>query len=341
MATKYANIQDLSRQYHESDDEGRERLFEELYTSCYRGPRTVPDDLANTLKALLLLLDVLPTTAGAETMYVVVIQELCFGMQRFCLSTPPGIDYAWNATTLFISQLGKIHIEPGRFDTHAFVADNLKYWIAEFASDDRCDMDNVTSSPVRDDDVSVISVTRDQWDENSTEQLANLARNREARKRCIVHKVIAARALRDGYAPKGPRNTAFAGACELRYIESALQCRHSSAMSTVDRCQSSGDVIAATFQLRACSKSLLDCSPVEGCEFHEVWKMPPIEAGEEGRTARLRAWKEALERIVVDEQRAGRGDFALVGYAGLALENLGDPRDETSEELFSWGSVVF
>jgi hypothetical protein len=336
-----ADIETLSQRYHKSDDEGREQLFQDLYTSHYNGPRTAPDALANTLKTLLLSLDIVPTTAGAETMYIVVIQELCWGMQRFCLSAPPGIDYAWNATTLFVSLLAQMHIKPGQFDTHAFVADNLKYWIAEFASDDHCGMDNVTSSSVRDDDASVISITRLQWDEDSDEQLHNLARNRNARRRCVVNKVIAARALRDGYAPAGPRNTAFAGACELRYIECALQWRPDGSMTTVGRCQSSGDVIAATFQLRACAKSLLASLPSEGCEFYDLWEMPPIEAGEQGRTARLKAWKEALERIVVDEQRAGRRDFALLAYAGLALENLRDLRDETSEELFSWGSIVF
>lgn len=86
-------------------------------------------------------------------------------------------------------------------------------------------MDNVTSGGVRDGGASIISVTRDQWDTDSAEQLRNLATNREARKRCVVHKVIAARALRDGYAPRGPRNTAFEGACELRFVEAALLCR--------------------------------------------------------------------------------------------------------------------
>ena len=157
MASEPANSQTLVQKYHNSNDEGREQLFEDLYTSHYNGPRTAPDDLANLLKYFLLSLDLLPTTAGAETMYIVVIQELCWGMQRFCFSTPPGIDYAWNATTLF-SLLGQIRVEPGVFDTQAFVADNLKYWVAEFASDDHCNMDNVTSSPVRDDDDSVISI---------------------------------------------------------------------------------------------------------------------------------------------------------------------------------------
>ena len=102
--------------------------------------------------------------------------------------------------------------------------DDFEYWITEIPSDDHCDMDNVTSSPVRKDDASIISVPRSQWDEDSAEQLANIARNREARKRCVVHKVLAARTLRDGFAPKGPRDTAFEGARELRFIESALRC---------------------------------------------------------------------------------------------------------------------
>ena len=69
--------------------------------------------------------------------------------------------------------------------------------------------------------------------------------------------------------------------------------------------------------------------------------MAPVGAGEEGRSVRLRMWKEALERIVIDEQQGGKRDFTLMGYAGLTLENLRDPRDETSEELFSWAGVVF
>jgi hypothetical protein len=164
-------------------------------------------------------------------------------------------------------------------------------------------MDNVTSNPVRDDDASIISVTRDQQDTNSDEQLANLAQNREARRRCVVHKVIAARALRYGSAPAGPRNKAFAGACELRSIETALQWRPNSVISTVGRYHSSADVIAATFQLQACAKSFLACLPNEGCEFHELWEMETVGAEKEGKAVRLGTWKEALERIVVNKQR--------------------------------------
>ena len=137
-------------------------------------------------------LDLLPTSAAAVTISIVVIQELCWGMQRFCLSTPAGIDYAWSATMLLVELLGRILIETGGFDTRAFVAENPKYWIAEFASDDRCDVDNVTSSPVRDGDVSVVFVTQDLWGKDRAEQFANLSQDCEARKRCIVHKVLAA-----------------------------------------------------------------------------------------------------------------------------------------------------
>lgn len=125
---------------------------------------------------------------------------------------------------LLVELLGRILIETGGFDTQALVAENPKYWIAEFASDDRCDVDNVTSSPVRDGDFSVVFVTQDLWGKDRAEQFANLSQDCEARKRCIVHKVLAARTLRDGFAPKGPRDTAFEGARELRFIGSALRC---------------------------------------------------------------------------------------------------------------------
>ena len=341
MASHLADVQALVQQYHKCDDEGREQLFQGLYSSHYNGPCTAPVDLAKALKELLLSLDILPRTAGADTLEIVVVDEICSGMQRFCLSEPPGIDYAWAATSLFVSLLGRMRVELGRFDVHAFVVADLKYWLAEFPSDDHCDMDNVTSSPVRNDDASTISVPQSQWDDDSAEQLSNLARNREARRRCVVHKVIAARALRDGFAPPGPRSTAFEGACELRFVESALQCRQNGRVAGDSRCHNSADAVAATFQLRAGAESLLACLPDEGSEFHELWEMAPVGVGEEGRSVRLGMWKEALERIVIDERQAGKRDFALMGYAGLALENLRDPRDETSGELFSWSSVVF
>lgn len=202
-------------------------------------------------------------------------------------------------------------------------------------------MDNVTSSSVRNDDGSIVSVTQRRWDRDGAEQLANIAQNREARRQCAVHKVIAARALRDGFAPPGRRNTAFSGACELRFIESALQCRRNGTVFGGDRCQNSANAIAATLQLRACAKSLLAALPSEGCEFSELWEMAPVGAGEKGQSVRLEMWKEAMKRTVIDGQHGWKGDFALMGYAGLALENLNDPRDEASDELFSWGNIVF
>ena len=69
--------------------------------------------------------------------------------------------------------------------------------------------------------------------------------------------------------------------------------------------------------------------------------MTPVETGEEGKSDRLGMWKAALERIVVGEKMAANGGFELIGYAGLALENLRESRDGGSEELFSWVNVVF
>jgi hypothetical protein len=46
-----------------------------------------------------------------------------------------------------------------------------------------------------------------------------------------------------------------------------------------------------------------------------------------------------LQAIAVDER--SNNNFALMAYAGLALQNLRDPRDETSAELFSLDNMVF
>lgn len=137
--------------------------------------------------------------ADFDTMHVVFMQGLFFGMQYFCLSTPEGIDWAWGATTLFMIRLGDVDVKPGRFDPCEFVRAELEYWIAEFPSDDHCDMKGVTENDVRDGDSSILSITKDQWDSDVAQQLANLARNREECRQCIVNKVIAARAMRDGY----------------------------------------------------------------------------------------------------------------------------------------------
>lgn len=123
-----------------------------------------------------------------------------------------GINYAWDAMTLFVSKLGDQQYGRDQFDVHAFAVDNLKYWVSEYPSWNRCDMQGMTECPVRADDYSVLTVTQDQWDEDATEPLAALTRNRRERNTCVVDKVIAARAFRDGYAPAEN----FVGASELR-----------------------------------------------------------------------------------------------------------------------------
>ena len=69
MAIAPTCLRDLAAQCHESNDEGRDQLFADLYKSYYDGRRATPADLAGTLKAFILSLDVLPTTAGAETIH--------------------------------------------------------------------------------------------------------------------------------------------------------------------------------------------------------------------------------------------------------------------------------
>lgn len=46
-----------------------------------------------------------------------------------------------------------------------------------------------------------------------------------------------------------------------------------------------------------------------------------------------------LAEFIVGD-KASRSDFAVMAYAGLALENLREPRDETSVELFSFDNLV-
>lgn len=341
MASQNIEIGSLCDEYHAATDDGREQVFQKVWTFYYRGPDAPVDELANTLKTLLFSLDVLPKEPVKDSSWIEVMQEICSGMQRFCLSMPPGIDYAWNAMTLFILKLGDQRYEKDQFDVHAFAVDDLKYWVAEYPSWDRCDMQGVTECSVRDDDNSVLTVTQDQWDENPAEQLAALARNRQERNKCVVDRVIAARALRDGYAPAEN----FLGASELRYIEFALRRgtdpeRHK---WRDDMYQTSCDVIAATFCLRAGASSILECLPVDGCEFPDRWRIAPVKAGLEGRRERLEGWRKALEGFVVDKDDTQKGGsaFAVVAYAATALENLQEPRDETSAELFSWDNVVF
>lgn len=45
-------------------------------------------------------------------------------------------------------------------------------------------------------------------------------------------------------------------------------------------------------------------------------------------------WKAAFERIVVGGQGVARSGFEMMAYAGLALENLRDVKNEGSEQLF-------
>ncbi|KAM0714485.1 hypothetical protein Q7P37_010272 [Cladosporium fusiforme] len=332
-------IESLSQTYHERGDDGREQFFEQLYTRHHEGPRTRPKTLAKTLKDLLLSFDLLPARSDASTLEIEVIHEICWGMQRFCVAPPQGIDYAWDATMLFISQLKRLSVQPGQFDSHAFALNETRHWVAEFPSDDHGGFDNHTSSQVQDTDSSIFAITLSEWQENKAEQLANLSQNRDARRRCVVRKVIAGRALRDGYASKAARNTGFSGPCELCFIEWALRCSSSNRAASLDF-QTSADAAAATFLLRAGAKSLLDRLPAAGCHFHELWGLEAVGAGKECKSNRLEDWKRALERLIIDEHVVGRG-FGVAYYAGLALENLRDPRDETSEELFSWDRIVF
>jgi hypothetical protein len=210
MSYENSEIKRISDRYGQSDEDGREQLFEELFTLHYHMPHPVPDDHANTLKrSLLRRIRSLPKEANSDTMEVYIMQELYDGFQQFCMSNPSEIDYAWNAMVLFIAKLDEHKITKDEFDAHTFAVTELKWWIAENCSDDHCDMSGTTSNAVLDSDSSILALTRAEMEENEAQQLANLARNRKDRKQCIVNKVIAARALRDGYAPapSGPGGT--------------------------------------------------------------------------------------------------------------------------------------
>jgi hypothetical protein len=253
------------------------------------------------------------------------------------MPNPSEIESAWNAMVLFIAKLDEHEVAEDEPDAHTFAVTKLKYWIAEFSSADHCNMRYTTSNPVLDSDSSILSITRAKMEEDEAQQLANLAKNRKNRKRCIVNKVIAARALRDGYAPSGPGGSLFQGAKELRSIEFALQRNEEE--GTEDGYQTSCDAIAATYQRRACAKSLLDILPRDSCVFPELYRIPDLKPGDDGKRERLTSWKAALQAIAVDER--SNNNFALMAYAGLTLQNLRDPRDETSAELFSLDNMVF
>jgi hypothetical protein len=337
MSYGKSEIKRFSDRYDQSDDDGREQLIEELFALHYHMPQSVPDDLANTLKEVIISTHMLPKEANSDTMQVYIMQELYDGFHNFCMSNPSEIDYAWNTMVLFVAKLGEHKVAGDEFDAHAFAVTELKYWIAENCSDDHCDMRHTTSNPVLDSDSSILSIKRANMEEDEAQQLANLAKNREIRKQCIVNKVIAARALRDGYAPSGPGGTFFQGSLELRFIEFALQGNEE--QGAEDGYQTSCDVIAAIFQLRACAKSLLDILPRDGCVFPERYLIPDLKPGDDSKLERLASWKAALQAVVVGERP--NSDFALRAYAGLALENLCSPRDETSAELFSFDNMVF
>jgi hypothetical protein len=328
----------FSDRYVQSDEDGREQLFEELFALHYHTPQPVPDNLANTLKEVIISTHALPKEANSDTLHVVIVQELFDGFQQFCMSNSSKIDYAWNATVLFTAKLDEQKITKDEFDAHAFAVTELKWWVAENCSDDHCDMSGTTSNSVLDSDSSIPSITRAEMEEDGAQQLANLSKICKYRRACIVHKVIAARALRDGYAPSLELDgTLFQGSLELRSIEFALQC--SEEKEADDSYQTSCDVIAATFELRACAKSLLNTLPRDDCVFPERYRIPDLKPGDDGKRERLASWKAALQAVVVGKR--SNGNFALMAYAGLALQNLRDPRDETSTELFSFDKIVF
>lgn len=338
MAQARLDIDAWCKNYHDGEDDRREEMFAQLYTSHYHGPDTVPDELARLLTRLVLALDVLPKKTGVDTLQIIIFMELFWGMQHFCVSTPTGIDFAWNATDAFINGFKGVEVAKGEFDVYEFAVDQLRYWTSEFCSETRCYMQGVTSTnEVRDGDSSVLSISRDEWNGNAAEQLASLARNREERRHCVVSKVLAARALRDGYVYPGPGGSLFQGARQLRDIEFPLQ--RTSERGVDDDYQSGCDVIAAMFQLRACARTLLDVLPKEGCVFPELYRIAPLGPGERGRSDRLEMWKKALAEFIVGD-KASRSDFAVMAYAGLALENLREPRDETSAELFAFDNMV-
>jgi hypothetical protein len=339
MSYGKSEIKRFSDRYGQSDEDGREQLFEKIFALHHHTPQPVPDDLANTLKAVIISTHMLPKEVNSDTLQVYIMQELFWGFHHFCMSNPSKIDYAWNAMVFFIAKLDELNVAEDKFDAHAFAVTELKYWIAENCSDDHCDMSGTTSNAVLDSDSSILAITRAEMEENEAQQLANLARNRKDRKQCIVNKVIAARALRDGYvpSPSGPDGTLFQGSLELRSIEFALQ--RNEEQGTEDGYQTSCDVIAATYQLRACAKSLLDILPRDGCVFPERYLIPDLKPGDDSKLERLASWKAALQAVVVGERP--NSNFALRAYAGLALENLRSPRDETSAELFSFDNTVF
>lgn len=328
--------QDLVEQYRTSDDDGREKIFAGLFKSHHTGHNTPPNGATASIEGLLLTLMSQSSTGEDDFDLETAFQELYSGMQIFCLACPSSLDYAWDSTINFINML-KGNELANEHNAHHLAIDGLETWIAENASGDPCSMSD-DENPTRPTDPSILRISDTLWDQGAAKQLSKLASNRLKRRDNIVNKVIQARALRDGYASTSSTN--FMGALELRFIEVAFM-RSKGELLFNGHYQSSADVIAATFLLRGCARSLLDYLPEEGFTFGESMYIPPLKAGKEGKEERLQGWKEALKYFVIScgEQRS-ENDFALACYAGMALENLSNPRDETSADLFLWANIA-
>jgi len=337
----------LSTKYYAGDEDAREQLFANLFNSHYHGPQTSPEPLAENLTALIKSLDLLPPVDpvgnGKQNDLSTALQETYGGMYSFCLSTPPGLDYAWNTIMSFISTLCTITLRQQQVNATEIAISELKWWISEYASGaPACDMrdagDGALANP---NDTTILAVTAQQWQQDPTSQLAQLALNRKARKDHVVNRIIAGRALRDGYAAASPTRNLFAGAFELRFVEVAL-LREGGRPLFDGPFRGSADVVAATFLLRSCARSLLDCFPGEGAWFDGPMQLAPLKAGLEGREERLRWWREGLEAFIVGQQsQSHASSFAVAAYAAMALENLKSPRDESIESLLAFDNIVF
>lgn len=342
MSSQRPNIDSIAEQYHASDENAREQLFADFFQSHYDPSRSGGESLASNLDLLVDSLSLRPPVdpareSGKDDLSN-AFQEVISGMYMFCLANPSGIDFAWSAMLNFISRLGTMTLCNEQVDAKAVAMSDLQWWVGTNASGDPCDLsdDGPLAHPS---DITVCSLTRQAWETNAPQQLEKLALNRKARKDHIVNKIIQGRALRDGYANSTPRH--FRGAYELRFIEMALK-REPDQPLLDGAYQSSADVVAATFLLRACAKSLLASLPDEGCIFDSPMRLDALEAGPEGKDERLQGWKKALEAYIVDfHQQSNTHSFAIANYAALALENLQDPRDESIEELLAWDKIVF
>lgn len=339
-----ADTQDIKpwvERYHSSDDDAREQLFGDLFQSHYDHHQNGHEALAIKLKALISSLRLRPPVdpareSGRDDLSN-AFQEMISGMYKFCLCKPLGIDFAWNAMLNLIAQLEPMTLCNERVDARAVAVSDLQWWIAINASGDSCDLSD--DGPLASlSDITTLSVNQQLWKNNAAEQLQKLSLNRKARRDHIVNKIIQGRALRDGYSNSTPRH--FRGAYELRFIEIALKRKPGEPFLNGPY-QSSADVVAATFLLRACAKSLLASLPHEGCNFDESMQLDALEPGSEGKEERLMGWKKALEAYIFDiQEQSNMHSFALANYAALAFENLQNPRDENINELLAWDKAV-